>query len=94
MLEQLDTVAYVSFDPQMIAADALRQVQTQIAAAGPVISRDATRHTASRHDGRGDTRPSPTGGLDATVALNAEGCVPACIPYRLPQQPAVTDRRR
>ncbi|MDR7193090.1 hypothetical protein [Luteimonas terrae] len=52
MLDQLDAGDYAAvtatFYPQMTAAlsaDALRQVQTQIEAAGPVTSRDAPRGT-------------------------------------------------
>jgi len=83
VLEQLDAGDYAAvtatFDPQMTAAlsaDALRQVQTQIEAAGPVTSRDAPRVTQQQGMTVVVTRiHRAQASLDATVALDAEGRV-------------------
>jgi len=83
VLDQLDAGDYAAvtatFDPQMTAAlgaDALRQVQTQIEAAGPVTSRDAPRVTRQQGMTVVVTRiHRAQASFDATVALDAEGRV-------------------
>lgn len=83
VLEQLDAGDYAAvtatFDPQMTAAlsaDALRQVQAQIEAAGPVTSREAPRVTQQQGMTVVVTRVHRAqASLDATVALDAEGRV-------------------
>jgi Protein of unknown function (DUF3887) len=83
VLEQLDAGDFAAvtatFDPQMAAAldaDALRQVQTQIEAAGPVTSRDAPQVTQQQGMTVVVTRiHRAQASLDATVALDAEGRV-------------------
>jgi hypothetical protein len=83
VLEQLDAGDYAAvtatFDPQMraaLSADALRQVQTQIEAAGPVTSRDAPQVTQQQGMTVVVTRiHRAQASLDATVALDAEGRV-------------------
>ncbi|MDR6992087.1 DUF3887 domain-containing protein [Luteimonas sp. 3794] len=83
VLDQLDAGDYAAvtatFYPQMTAAlsaDALRQVQTQIEAAGPVTSRNAPRGTQQQGMTVVVTRfQLAQASLDASVALDAEGRV-------------------
>ena len=83
VLDQLDAGDYAAvtatFDPQMTAAlseDALRKVQTQIEAAGPVTSRDPPQVTQQQGMTVVVTRVHRAqASLDATVALDADGRV-------------------
>lgn len=83
ILDWLDAGDYAAvtatFDPRMsdaLDADALRTVQSQLDAAGPVTSRDAPRVSQQQDMTIVVTRVHRAqASLDATVALDAEGRV-------------------